>query len=52
MPRLPADPDQFKRLMVFLRNHNDVIVAMDLFTILTASLRISLAWHPVPATVI
>ena len=40
MPRLPSDPDQLKRWMVFLRNHKDVIAAMDLFTVPTASLRV------------
>lgn len=40
MPRRPADPDQLKRWMVFLRNHKDVIAAMDLFTVPTASLRV------------
>jgi len=40
MPQLPADPDQFKRWMVFLRNHRDVMSAMDLFTVPTASLRV------------
>jgi hypothetical protein len=40
LPRRPADPDQLKRWMVFLRNHKDVIAAMDLFTVATASLRV------------
>jgi len=40
MPRMPSDPDQLKRWMVFLRNHKDVIAAMDLFTVPTASLRV------------
>ncbi len=38
--RRPAEPGQVKRLVAFLRNHKDDIVAMDLFTIPTASLRL------------
>ncbi len=40
MPRRPAEPDQVKRRVVFLRNHKDDIAAMDLFTVPTASLRL------------
>ncbi len=40
MPRLPAEPDQVKRWVAFLRNHKDDIAAMDLFTVPTASLRL------------
>ena len=40
LPRRPAEPDQLKRWMAFLRNHKDDIVAMDLFTVPTASLRL------------
>jgi len=40
MPQLPTDPDQLKRWVVFLRNHKDIIAAMDLFTVPTASLRV------------
>ena len=40
MPRLPAEPDQVKRWVAFLRNHKDDIAAMDLFAVLTASLRL------------
>ncbi len=40
MPQLPSDPNQLKRWMVFLRNHKDVIAAMDLFTVPTASLKV------------
>jgi hypothetical protein len=32
LPRRPAEPDQLKRWMAFLRNHKDDIAAMDLFT--------------------
>ena len=39
-PRLPAEPDQVKRWVAFLRNHKDDIAAMDLFTVPTASLRL------------
>jgi len=40
MPRLPAEPDQVKRWVAFLRSHQDDIAAMDLFTVPTASLRL------------
>ena len=40
LPRRPAEPDQLKRWMAFLRNHKDDIAAMDLFTVPTASLRL------------
>ena len=40
LPRHPAEPDQLKRWMAFLRNHKDDIAAMDLFTVPTASLRL------------
>ena len=40
MPRHPAEPDQVKRWVAFLRNHKDDIAAMDLFTVPTASLRL------------
>ena len=40
MPRRPAEPDQVKRWLAFLRNHKDDIAAMDLFTVPTASLRL------------
>ena len=40
MPRHPAEPDQLKRWIAFLRNHKDDIAAMDLFTVPTASLRL------------
>ncbi len=40
LPRRPAEPDQVKRWVAFLHNHKDDIVAMDLFTIPTASLRL------------
>ncbi len=36
MPRLPAEPDQVKRWVAFMRNH----AAMDLFAVPTASLRL------------
>ena len=35
LPRRPAEPDQLKRWMAFLRNHKDDIAAMDLFTVPT-----------------
>ena len=40
VPRRPAEPDQVKRWVAFLRNHKDEIAAMDLFTVPTASLRL------------
>ena len=40
MPRRPADPDQLKRWIAFLRNHKEAIAAMDFFTVPTASLRL------------
>ena len=40
IPRRPAEPDQVKRWVAFLRNHKDDIAAMDLFTVPTASLRL------------
>ena len=40
MPRLPAEPDQVKRWVAFLRNHKEDIAAMDLFTVPMASLRL------------
>ena len=39
-PLKPTDPDQLKRWVAFLRNHKEVIAAMDLFTVPTASLRV------------
>jgi transposase InsO family protein len=35
MPRKPADPEQIQRWITFLRNHKDVIAAMDFFTVPT-----------------
>ena len=40
MPHRPVDPDQLKRWVAFLRNHKDVIAAMDFFTVPTVSLRV------------
>lgn len=40
LPRRPAEPDEVKRWMAFLRNHKHDIAAMDLFTVPTASLRL------------
>ena len=40
LPRRPAEPDQVKRWVAFLRNHKNDIVAMDLFTVPTASLKL------------
>ena len=40
LPRRPAEPDQVKRWIAFLRNHRDDIAAIDLFTVPTMSLRL------------
>ena len=40
LPRRPAEPDQVKRWVAFLRNHKDDIAAMNLFTVPTASLQL------------
>ena len=40
MPRRPATPEQIERWKIFLRNHRDVIAAMDLFVIPTATFRL------------
>jgi hypothetical protein len=39
-PRLPAEPDQLKRWLAFLRNHKGDVAAMDFFPVPTASLRV------------
>ena len=40
LPRRPPDPDAVKRWLTFLRNHRDVIAAMDFFTVVTVGLRV------------
>jgi hypothetical protein len=40
MPRRPVEPDQLARWIALLRNHNEAIAAMDLFTLPTLSLRV------------
>lgn len=40
MPRRPAEPDQVKRWIAFLRNHRHDIAALDLFTVPSVSLRL------------
>ena len=40
MPRRPVEPDQLTRWIALLRNHKDVITAMDFFTVPTTSLRV------------
>ena len=37
MPRRPADPEQSQRWKTFLRNHSDVLAAMDFFVVPTAT---------------
>ena len=44
LPRRPAEPNQVKRWVTFLRNHKDDIAAMDLFTVPTVSLRLLYAF--------
>ena len=46
MPQLPAEPDQVKRWITFLRNHKDDIAAMVLFTVPTVSLRLLYGFSP------
>lgn len=40
MPRGPADPDQLKRWVAFLRNHKDAIAAMDFFSVPTVCFKV------------
>jgi len=40
MPRKPAGPDAIERWTRFLRNHRDVLAAMDFFTVPTATFRV------------
>ena len=40
MPKKPADPDAIERWKAFLRNHRDVIGAMDFLTVPTATFRV------------
>jgi putative transposase len=40
MPRRRAEPDKVQRWITFLRNHQDVIAAMDFFTVPTVRLRV------------
>ena len=40
MPRRPADPEARQRWRNFLRNHREVLAAMDLFTVPTATFRV------------
>lgn len=40
LPRKPADPDAIERWKAFLRNHRDVISAMDFLTVPTATFRV------------
>ena len=37
MPRKPADPEQSQRWKTFLRNHSDVLAAIDFFVVPTAT---------------
>jgi hypothetical protein len=40
MPRRPADPEAQQRWLNFLRNHREVLAAMDFFTVPTATFRV------------
>jgi transposase InsO family protein len=40
MPRRPADPEARQRWRNFLRNHREVLAAMDFFTVPTATFRV------------
>ena len=40
MPGRPADPEERQRWRNFLRNHREVLAAMDLFTVPTATFRV------------
>ncbi len=40
LPRKPTPPDAVKRWVAFLRNHKDVIAAMDFFVVPTATMRV------------
>lgn len=40
LPKSPVDPSAIERWKTFLRNHRDVLAAMDFFTVPTASFRV------------
>ena len=40
LPRRPTNPDAVKRWLAFLRNHRDVIVGVDFFTVPTATFQL------------
>jgi hypothetical protein len=44
MKRAPRDPEPGKRWLAFLRNHQEVIAAMDFFTVPTIRFGV-LYWH-------
>ncbi len=44
MLRYPTDSDKIQRWVAFLRNHKDVIAAMDFFTVPTISLKVLYVW--------
>jgi putative transposase len=47
LPRHPARPDDVARWLVFLRNHRDVIAAMDFFVVPTVTFRILYVWFAI-----
>ena len=47
MPRRPPRPDAVARWLVFLRNHRDVIAAMDFFVVPTVTFRILYVWFAI-----
>jgi putative transposase len=47
LPRRPPRPDAVARWLVFLRNHRDVIAAMDFFVVPTVTFRILYVWFAI-----
>ena len=47
LPRRPPRPDAVARWLVFLRNHRDVIAAMDFFVVPTVTFRILHVWFAI-----
>ena len=48
MPRRPADPEAQQRWRNFLRNHREVLAAMDFFTVPTATFRVLYVFDSAP----
>jgi hypothetical protein len=47
LPRRRSSPGALERWIQFLRNHRDAIVAMDFFTVPTATFRILYVWFAI-----